>query len=155
MENAKIVRSIISLSWVSLLLVVCILTFSFPYRNIETVYGTQVIDISPINTGNNISEPLIKTYTLGKKLFMTNCASCHNKNMQDDMVGPALAGVQERWEKYPLGDLYSWIRNSSLLIAGNHPKAVSLWKEWKSTMTSFPHLSDEDIESLIVYIENK
>ena len=44
----------------------------------------------------------------GKALFKANCASCHNKNMIDDMTGPALGGINERWDgREEL--LYKWI----------------------------------------------
>ena len=35
--------------------------------------------------------------SLGSVLFKNQCASCHNKNMRDDLTGPALAGVEKRW----------------------------------------------------------
>jgi mono/diheme cytochrome c family protein len=91
---------------------------------------------------------------LGKNLFKNNCASCHNRNMKDNLVGPALSGVLERWAKYPKEDLYKWIRNSKQLIAEKHPEALVVWNKWnQSPMTSFPNLSDEEIEALLAYIE--
>jgi len=87
----------------------------------------------------------------GKTLFKNNCASCHNKNMKDKMTGPALADVQARW-----GDdkaLYDWIRNSQAMIAKGHPRAVEIWNEYKPVvMTSFPSLSDDDINNILAYI---
>ena len=59
----------------------------------------------------------------GKALFKKNCASCHNKNMKDDMTGPALGGAEERWADYPREDLYSWVRNSAGMIQAGHPRA--------------------------------
>ena len=53
----------------------------------------------------------------GKALFKTNCASCHNRNMKDDLTGPALGGVEERWADYDREDLYKWINNSQAMIA--------------------------------------
>ena len=64
----------------------------------------------------------------GKQLFKTNCAACHNKNMKDDLTGPALKNYKANWENYPKEDLYAWIRNSQALIASGHPQAVKLWK---------------------------
>ena len=49
----------------------------------------------------------------GKDLFRNLCASCHNRNMVQDMTGPALGGVQERWADYPEEDLYAWIHSES------------------------------------------
>ena len=61
-------------------------------------------------------------HKLGKVLFKNNCASCHNKNMKDDLTGPALGGFQERWADYPKEDLYSWIRNSQAMISSGHQR---------------------------------
>lgn len=89
----------------------------------------------------------------GKALFKNNCASCHNKNMKADMTGPALGGVQERWDNEE--DLYSWIRNSQALIATGHPRANELYNTWnKANMNSFPNLKDEDIVALLKYIDD-
>ncbi len=89
----------------------------------------------------------------GKSLFTANCAACHNKNMKDNLTGPALGGVEERWAAYPRADLYAWIRNSQSLVASGHPRAVELWNKWKPTlMNNFPGLTDDQIESVILYI---
>jgi len=104
---------------------------------------------------STLSPELLRTISTGKKLFRTNCASCHNKNMKSDMTGPALAGVRDRWGDYPITDLYKWIKNSSKLIEAGHPKAVAIYTEWnRSPMTSFNELSNEDIEAILIYIEN-
>jgi len=81
----------------------------------------------------------------GKKLFVDKlCASCHDK---------ALGGVQERWADYPLEDLYAWIRNSQKLIASGHPRAIEVWTEYnKVQMTSMESLTDDEIASILLYI---
>ncbi len=90
----------------------------------------------------------------GEKLFKMHCAACHNKNMKDDMTGPALAGFQERWADYPREDLYAWVHNSQKLIAEGHPHAVQLWNEWKPVvMTSFTSLSEQQLEDIFSYIK--
>lgn len=89
----------------------------------------------------------------GKALFKANCASCHNKNMKSDMTGPALGGVEERWESQEL--LYAWIRNSQAVIATGDPYSVNLYNQYnKSVMTAFPDLTDADIAELLLYIDN-
>ncbi len=89
----------------------------------------------------------------GKTLFRNYCASCHDKGMQKNMTGPALAGVQERWADYPESDLYAWIRNSQALIASGHPRATELWETYNGViMTAYPNLTDDDIGSLLEYI---
>ncbi len=89
----------------------------------------------------------------GKTLFRNYCASCHNKNMKDDLTGPALGGVEERWAEYPEEDLYRWIRNSQAMINEGHPRAVELWEEWKPVvMNNFLNLTDQEIDNLLAYI---
>ncbi len=96
------------------------------------------------------------TIEVGKEIFKNQCAACHNRNMKDDLTGPALGGVEERWADYPEEDLYSWIRNSSAMIAAGHPRATELWNEWKPTaMTAFTALTDEEIESILLYINDQ
>jgi mono/diheme cytochrome c family protein len=89
----------------------------------------------------------------GKALFVGNCATCHAKNMKDKLTGPPLAGALANWG----GDkarIYKWIRNSSATIASGDPRAVAIWNEYKPTvMTSFPNLKDDQIESILLYID--
>lgn len=88
----------------------------------------------------------------GKKVFSNYCAQCHTKNMKSDATGPALAGVRELWDSEE--ELYAWIRNSQAMIAAGHPRATELWNKWKPTiMTSFEALTDEEIESILLYID--
>lgn len=96
------------------------------------------------------------TAEAGKTIFLNQCASCHNKNMKDDLTGPALAGVEERWSSYSQQELYDWIRNSQAMIAAGHPRAIELWNRWKPTvMNSFPSFTDEEIESIFLYINEQ
>jgi hypothetical protein len=74
--------------------------------------------------------------------------------MKSKSTGPALGGVQDRWEDEGL--LYAWIRNSQKVIADGDAYANSLFNEYgKSVMTSFPQLTDEDIAALLTYIDTK
>ncbi|MBR9920625.1 MAG: c-type cytochrome [Bacteroidetes bacterium] len=92
----------------------------------------------------------------GETLFKNYCASCHNKNMKQDMTGPALAGTEERWADYPREDLYEWIRNSQALINAGHPRATELWDQWGPVvMSPFPNLTDPQIENIIAYVNQK
>ncbi len=92
----------------------------------------------------------------GKTLFTANCASCHNKNMKDNLTGPALGGVEDRWSGFPRKDLYAWVRNSQSLIATGHPRANELWAKWKPTMmNNFPGLTDDQIESVLLYVNDQ
>jgi len=91
----------------------------------------------------------------GQTLFLEKCASCHNNNMVDDMTGPALYGVQDRWKKYG-DDLYEWVRNSQALVSADHPYAKPLFAKWNgSVMTPFPDLDNAAIDDILTYIANK
>jgi mono/diheme cytochrome c family protein len=89
----------------------------------------------------------------GKTLFANNCGTCHAKDMKSKLTGPPLAGVQAKW-----GDdkaLYAWIRNSQASIAAGQPNAVAIWNEYKPTvMTAFPNLKDDEIASILAYVED-
>ncbi len=88
----------------------------------------------------------------GKKLFKNYCASCHAKDMKSNLTGPALGGTTERWESEE--ELYAWIRNSQAMIAAGNPRAVELWNQYKPVvMTSFEALTDEEIGSILAYVE--
>ena len=93
------------------------------------------------------------TVESGKTLFRNYCATCHAKDMVTASTGPTLKGFEERWAEYPREDLYQWIRNSQAMIASGHPKAVELWEQYKPTvMTPWPNLTEDDMESLLLYI---
>ena len=84
----------------------------------------------------------------GKSLFNANCAACHKLNK--NLIGPALAGVSEKYEKEWL---YTWIKNSSAMIKSGDERAVAIWEEYnKAAMNAFPQLSNEDIDNILAYI---
>ncbi|HVX26821.1 MAG TPA: c-type cytochrome [Parafilimonas sp.] len=88
----------------------------------------------------------------GHALFMANCASCHKVN--EKLVGPALAGVQDRWPDP--NKIYDWVHNSSAVIKSGYPYAVSLFNENnKVQMTAFPQLSDKDIDAILAYVKTE
>ena len=109
---------------------------------------------SPPKSGE-LPPELLTTISTGKKLFKTNCANCHNKDMKSNMTGPALGGVRERWSDYPISDLYDWIRNPIGLVEKGHPRAVEVFIEWnRIPMTSFNNFSDEEIGAILTYVES-
>jgi mono/diheme cytochrome c family protein len=88
----------------------------------------------------------------GKALFSANCASCHA--VKKDLTGPALAGVEDRWESKEL--LYKWIRNNQAVIASGNKYANDLYIKWnKVPMNQFPNLKDEEIAAILTYINTE
>lgn len=90
----------------------------------------------------------------GKELFKSKiCASCHDAKMKTTLVGPSLAGVEDRWTNKD--ELYQWIRNPQTLLDAKHPYATKLFEEFNKTpMIGSPGLSDEDIEAILAFIKN-
>ena len=85
----------------------------------------------------------------GKKLFNANCAACHKLNKR--AVGPALKGVSG---KYDREWLYSWIKNSTAMVKSGDPQAVAVYEEYNgSVMTSFPQLTNTDIDNILAYTD--
>ena len=91
-----------------------------------------------------------QSYERGKELFKNNCAACHN--MEKKRVGPPLqmtvANQGRDWTK-------KWIANSQALIKSGDEHAVEIWEEYnKAAMPSYSYLPDEDLESLVTYLED-
>jgi len=83
----------------------------------------------------------------GKKLFKSNCASCHK--LDKKLVGPALTGVTD---KYSEEWLKKWIRNNAELRASGDEDAIAIFEEYNgSIMSAFPLLSDQDIFDILQY----
>lgn len=98
-------------------------------------------------TGMPVSEETVKA---GADLFKGKCASCHALNSK--VVGPALADVGKRrsheW-------LLAWIRNNEKLRKSGDADAIAIYEEYNGTvMNAFEDLSDEQINSIIMYTEN-
>ena len=93
-------------------------------------------------------------FSQGNRMFTANCAACHNRNMKDDLTGPALGGITDRWKDYPREDLYTFVRNSQQMIADGHPKALEQWNAYKPVvMTNFSNLSNQELEQLLDFVE--
>ncbi|GAB4040102.1 c-type cytochrome [Spirosoma jeollabukense] len=86
----------------------------------------------------------------GKTLFTNNCAQCHSITAEK-VVGPGLKGIESR---APGKDwLHKWIRNSSAVIASGDAYANQVFNaNGKVQMSSFPSLSDADIDGILAYI---
>ena len=90
---------------------------------------------------------------LGESLFSSNCASCHYLGPESKkLVGPGLN--DHIFEEYTTEWLYSWIKNSSELIASGDEQAVAVFEQYnKSVMTAFPYFTNDDIDNILAYIK--
>jgi mono/diheme cytochrome c family protein len=87
----------------------------------------------------------------GKALFMSNCAACHNP--VKDATGPALQNIDKSFPSKQWG--YDWVHNSSKVIASGDKTAVDIFNKFnKTTMTSFPQLSTEEIDAILKYVDD-
>ena len=83
----------------------------------------------------------------GKALFNANCAACHK--LDKKATGPLLRGVASKYDK---AWLYDWIKDSQGMVKSGDAMAVKLFAENNnSVMTSFPALTDGDIDNILAY----
>jgi cytochrome c oxidase subunit 2 len=90
------------------------------------------------------------TIAAGKGLFENKCKTCHA--IDNKQIGPALKDVHKR-RSYDW--LTKWIRNNESLRKSGDKDAIDVWeKNNKAIMNAFPDLKDEEIASLVMYIED-
>jgi mono/diheme cytochrome c family protein len=88
----------------------------------------------------------------GETLFNANCKACHA--VKRKLVGPALAGVQDRAPS--IDWIIDFVHNSSAVISSGDEYAVKLYNEYNKTqMTAFTSLKDEDILNILAYVKSE
>ena len=130
---------------------------------------TIVVNMKSVALHNRLAKVLFKSFTFllfffftfsslaqdvdagkqseGRKLFKSLCASCHK--LDKKLIGPALAGVEERRENQWL---HAWIKDNAALRASGDREANAIYEEFNgSNMTAFPQLSDEQIDNILYY----
>ena len=91
-------------------------------------------------------------YEEGRSLFLVNCASCHSTQMDKIMTGPALGGITKRRD---VNWLYNYTRNSIEMYKSGDSIAVELRNQGWALMTSFPNLTDNELDKLYYFVEKK
>ena len=87
----------------------------------------------------------------GKGLFNANCAACHKLDKR--VIGPALEGVSERRSREWL---QAWIKDNNALRASGDADAIAVFEEYnKIPMTAYQQFSEQDIDDIIAYTDNK
>lgn len=79
-----------------------------------------------------------------------SCQGCHTIG-EGHGSGPDLFGVVER---RPVDWLHSWLKNPSEVI-DTDPLGEGLWKQYKKIRMPNLHLSDQDIDAVLNYIQMK
>ncbi len=85
----------------------------------------------------------------GKKIFTDNCQVCHSVGAER-LVGPGLKDVTKR---RPEAWLIPWIRNSQKVIESGDKYAVDLYNAYNKTQMPPYAFSDDEIKSVLAYIE--
>jgi len=96
---------------------------------------------------NNYSKD-VKVIEQGKALFIQNCSSCHSFKQRG--IGPDLSGVTD---EVPESVLLRFIRNSQSIIEGGNPRGIRLFAEYKVPMPSFENLTNDQLESVLAYMD--
>lgn len=98
------------------------------------------------------------SYERGRKLFTAQCGACHKVDAK--LIGPSLRGVTARWEQagsYHGVSGKEWmirfIRNWQDPVNERYPYAVNIQNYDASAMSTFPTLTDKDINDILEYIE--
>lgn len=106
--------------------------------------GFMVIGIGNVNA---YDPPLEK----GKEIFSLRCAACHNVNKE--LTGPALAGVDERRS---MSWIISFVRSSQSLVKNGDKDAISVFEKFnKIPMPDHADLTEESIKDIIAYIKSE
>lgn len=147
-----VMNQIKHLLFACLVLVCIVLGFVF-VRTISSAkpaastYGVPFDDF-PASPADSVPANLAK----GQRLFSKNCGSCHA--LHKDISAPALHGVTGRGPWGNRKNLYSWVRDPMSFLAKRDPYTKRLKEEYGYVMTAFPHLTDDDIDAIINYVES-
>ena len=151
--NPQFISRIVSAIQLSmLLLILCMGTMVYVYSNQN--FGNNNVNQANANVANVTSPVVALTdeQKHGQELFTNNCASCHAIT-DETVVGPGLKGVTTR---RPVDWILTWVKNPQKVIAGGDKYAVDLYNKYnKAQMTAFPNFKNEDIKSILAYIDAK
>jgi cytochrome c551/c552 len=87
----------------------------------------------------------------GKALFNNRCASCHNVNK--DLTGPALAGIDERRS---IEWIINFVHSSQKVIKSGDKDAVAVYEKFnKIPMPDHTDLSETNIKSIVDFIKTE
>ena len=129
--------------------------FKIPMPPNEQLSEKDINDILAYTDGKAVKKAAPATGAVdpkvakGKEIFKTNCAACHH--MTKKVVGPALLGITDKREKEWL---HAWIKDNNALRKSGDKLAKKVFEENnKMVMTTFPQLSDDDIDAMLAYFK--
>ena len=83
------------------------------------------------------------------EIVFVQCRACHA--LDRNLVGPALKDITDKYDKEWLK---KWIYNAPEFVASGDERAIEADKYSPTQMQLFTHLTDDDLESVIMYIED-
>ena len=95
--------------------------------------------------------PPAQTPEDGQKIFQEKCVGCHTIG-KGTLVGPDLQGVTQKQDK---AWLTQWISAPDKMLAAKDPIAMQLFAEYKSIAMPNMGLADDQVASLIAYLETQ
>lgn len=141
-----------------ILLIVAAVVFAL---NIHVVWpsSTKNPDTLTAPAATKDKPPVDAKWQKGKELFKSNCAACHNPKA--DGTGPALAGVEKRWQaagdykgKTGVQWMHEWVRDWNVPVSAGYKYAVDMSNSRIAAMNTFPTLKDDDIDAIVSYVDN-
>ena len=86
---------------------------------------------------------------IGKKIFTTRCAACHNVNKV--ILGPALAGIDQRRS---MNWVVNFVQSSQTMVKSGDKDAVAVFEKFsKVVMPDHADLKEADIKEILAYIK--
>ena len=99
------------------------MTITYPHSALKSLIFSIVLALSSLSSYSQEIPTDEASIAAGKKLFDTNCKTCHRVDSR--LIGPPLAGVYERAPSIEW--IQNFVRNSSAVIASGDPYAVNLF----------------------------
>ena len=85
----------------------------------------------------------------GKSIYQKTCIACHTIG-SGRLVGPDLAGISER---RPQDWIVAFIKSSQSLIKSGDPDAIEIYEQFSKMMMPDHALNDQEVISVIKYID--
>ena len=147
-------KSIPQLSFILLILLITILVAVTFYKP-----GTESnkSDLPKLSCGTVGSEPLFISKdidaAIGKQIFLDNCVQCHIKNMRSDGFAPPLGGSINRFDN-DTSKFKAYLNNSKEYVSlANDQHIIDLRQEYKSKFEHIHEFNDDEIHSLLLFID--
>ncbi|NOT13699.1 MAG: c-type cytochrome [Methylococcaceae bacterium] len=118
-------------------------------RALARVLGTRLLPNYVVPAVAHKEAIRAPAQSVGEKLFRSNCEACHSTGSEDG-IGPGLAGVVGHRDR---AWLKQWIKEPDQMIARKDPTAIALYQQYKQIPMPNFHLTDNDVESVIAFLE--